>query len=279
MTWPFHPRRALPLYVEDLLAPARRARVERHLAACERCRATVERHRAAILSLDAWPVESVPPPLEPTGVERSSTLPAPRRWLVPAGATLAVVALACGLVALRLARTEGLKVLPRTGELSTFEALALAEHAALASDRPKLDLVETDAGSIRRWLREHGELSADLVGEREPGPNRYALVGARSSSSGTLRAAAVATRIDGLPVTLLVGHEAEVDGLPSWSPIAKRLQVRVDPSSGAHLLSWKNAGKAYTLVTDPGVAPKLACRLCHTQPRRLETIERVAGEL
>ena len=108
---------------------------------------------------------------------------------------------------------------------------------------------------------------------------RYRLLGVRAVGENGRPAAAIATRIDGAAATLLVGRERDVEGIPAWGWLGKQLLVRRDPVSGVHRMSWRNAGKAYTLVTDPGVSPELACQLCHVDARRRKAIARVAEQL
>ena len=276
MTLPplLHPRRRLLRYADGELSAAARRAVERHLARCADCRKRLERLRTLLFQLRAWPVESPPPPL-------------PQRWPEAGGVTLSVAwrwALPLGAAALLLASAwaffgrERLTLMPASGSPAPFERLALAAHEERRAGEPTLELRSRQAAAIRAWLQELG-YSAALVERHGERAARYELLGARRTAGAAARGAAVHALIDGRPATLLVGRAEEVTDLPAWSLLGKQLRVRRDPESGVTLISWKNAGKAYTLVTDRALAPRLACQLCHADERRLKALERAAGEL
>jgi anti-sigma factor RsiW len=276
-----HPRADLALAAEGRLDPAARLRLDAHLARCARCRAALEASERAVAALRPAP-GGAPADLRARLVAAARADLPPRRTSVPlsarlAGAAAAAVALvAAALLAVVPARV---RVVAAGDAVSPFERTAAEAHAALRTDVAPLDLASGDAAAIRAWLRDEG-LSADLASERPAADAaHYRLLGARRAGDGVRPAAAIATRIDGAAVTLLVGREADVEEIPAWGWVGKRLLVRRDPATGTHLLSWRNAGKAYTLVTDPGVAPARACQLCHVDDRRRRAIAKVAEQL
>jgi len=273
-----HPRAALALATEGRLDPAARARLDAHLARCARCRAelaAIERAAAALRP------ELGAPPARLRARVLATARADGRRTPSPLSARLAGVAAAsAALVVAWLAIVPArVRVVPPAESAGPFERAAAQAHATLRSDAAALDLASGDAAAIRAWLRADG-LSADLVETRPAAEaSAYRLLGARRVGDAARPAAAISTRIDGAAVTLLVGREADVEGIPAWGWAGKRLLVRRDPATGTHLLSWRNAGKAYTLVTDPGVAPARACQLCHVDERRRRAIEKVAEQL
>jgi anti-sigma factor RsiW len=283
-----HPRAELALAADGRLDAAAERRLDAHLARCPRCRAELAEIEVAARALRRDAAASPPAALrarlladarrELPGRGARPFSPAPgrtRRLAFAAGFGLAVaVAAAVTLVPARV------RVVQFTERESAFEQRALTAHRTLAGESPELDLSSGDAAAIRAWLRDQGGLSAALVGERSGADAaRYRLLGVRAVGENGRPAAAIATRIDGAAATLLVGRERDVEGIPAWGWLGKQLLVRRDPVSGVHRMSWRNAGKAYTLVTDPGVSPELACQLCHVDARRRKAIARVAEQL
>jgi len=278
-----HPRAELLLAAERRLDAAARRRLDAHLTGCQRCRAELAAIETAAAALRRDTVAAAPADLRARLVAAARTEGAGRRRPFAAGPRLAwaggaLVALAAAIaVALVPARVRVVQA--EAGE-TPFERQALAAHSALRGEQPALALANGDAAAIRAWLREQGGLSASLVTRRPAAESaRYRLLGADAVGDAERPVAAIAARIDGTAVTLLVGRERDVEGIPAWGWFAKRLLVRRDGASGIHRLSWRNAGKAYTLVTDPGVRPEAACQLCHVDERRRRAIAKVAEQL
>lgn len=281
-----HPRAELARAAEGRLDDAATRRLEDHLGRCSRCRRELAAAVAAAAALRGT-VASLPSAhlrdrllaaaiaeRATVGASRDATRAATRRWALAGAATLALAGAAA--VALLPARV---RVVSPTSAPSAFERQAIAAHDALRGASPALDLASGEAAAVRAWLQRR-QLSAALVDER-PGAEsaRYRLLGAGDFGKDGRPSAAIATRIDGAPVTLLVGRERDVEGIPAWGWFGKQLLVRRDPTTGAHLMSWRNAGKAYTLVTEPGVRAELACQLCHVDERRRRAIARIAEQL
>ncbi|MCM2269664.1 MAG: hypothetical protein NDJ75_06150 [Thermoanaerobaculia bacterium] len=283
MIFPRHPRAELARAAEGRLDPAARRRLEDHLGRCARCRRELAAAAAAAAALRET-VPSLPPAhlrdrlLAAAIAERAAnpdvTRGATRRWALAGAAALALAGAAA--VALLPARVR--VVSPPTAT-SAFERQAIAAHGALRGASPALDLASGEAAAVRAWLQRR-QLSASLVDERPAAESaRYRLLGASDVGTDARPSAAIATRIDGAPVTLLVGREGDVEGIPAWGWFGKQLLVRRDPATGTHLMSWRNAGKAYTLVTEPGVRAEVACQLCHVDERRRRAIARIAEQL
>jgi len=108
-----HPREQLSAYLDDQLAVEERASVDRHLAACDECRAELEALRRIVLAVAA---EEVPPvPLDLAGriargldVETDAR-PHRRRFIVPA--TIAATITAIGIL-VALQWREGRVIVP-----------------------------------------------------------------------------------------------------------------------------------------------------------------------
>jgi hypothetical protein len=193
----------------------------------------------------------------------------PRRRGLAAAA--AVVLLAGAGVWLRSG--PRLRVLPGGAAASRLEATALALHEQHQSGQLELQLKTRSVEEARRWSRAHAGLDASLADQRpaEDG-DRYELEGVRAVDIEGAPAVAVAYRVDGLPVTLLTARAAQMrDHGPAWGFGGKTVRYATG-ARGHKLLSWTNAGQAYTLVSDlPGYGQQ-ACFVCHTDPRRREAI-------
>ena len=86
-------------------------------------------------------------------------------------------------------------------------------------------------------------------------------------------------RIDDLAVTLAVSKAADAPEAPHWSPLGKNVRTSVDPASGAHVLTWRNAGKAYTLVSELPAGGLDACLICHTDAARRDLVKELQSGL
>lgn len=269
-----HPdARALGAYADRALPPAEAAAVTQHLVQCEACRERVAGLERAIAAVGELGIVPIPPrraaamrrTLEdaPIGVER----PRKRRLAAVVLAAAVVVCAVAGVLAVR--HESRLVFLQATGAPLAFEELALVEHAALRDGSAPLDIASADAPEVRRFLASHGQLvSLRPVGAED----RIALRGARLLPGRT--AAAVSYRIDGQPVTLVVTHGANVPEAPIWNALGKAVSTR--RGAGPTLLTWRNSGNAYTLVSElPGAGEK-ACFICHADPGRRRVIERAA---
>jgi len=137
-----HPREDLTALLDGALAPARRAVVERHLAACDACRAELGALRAGIAALAAVPPAPGPSPFFGARLEaRLAGAAQPGllarlagwRWRLaaPAAALAASVAIAVGVVrqhrrdveamAAHLDLLEDYEVVASVGDVSTAE--------------------------------------------------------------------------------------------------------------------------------------------------------------
>lgn len=201
------------------------------------------------------------------------------RW-AQLGIAAAVLALVC--LALWPALRPPVELFDSTAELTDFERAALREHLDLAAGG-RLDLISGSPQEIAQWLMERGldarlatlDSHVDIGGHVGAGAAKLAPAGVRAAAALSFPAGAVHYRVDGAPVTLLAARAADVPDNPRWRFLGKEIRHTVDPLTRAHLLSWTNSGKAYTLVSElpgPGVR---ACLLCHVDDPRRELIARL----
>lgn len=149
----------LSAYLLGELTPETEAELERHLADCESCRATLtqldEAFVASVEALDAPPA----PPSAWTAIEtRTGDGAAQRpvspgrsrtpRWLVTGWAATTVVALALGLWGAQQRATS----LATADALATLEARVTVLEAVASTVQARADGLETEQGRLVRWL-------------------------------------------------------------------------------------------------------------------------------
>lgn len=250
-------------------------RVEQHLAGCARCRERLRGlERGAELAAQLGPVS--PPASTVARIE--AVLRSPKsahrsrlRWrplLAAAAATALIV-----LVGLRL-RAPRVTIEAAAGSPGSLEEIALAAYGD--GSAMGLDLATDSAAEVRAWLRDRG-LSAALVAEHpQPDQDAFRLQGVTDLSRPGLDAAAVRYLIDGEPAVLVTARQDQVPDAPAWGLLGKRVHARTAPG-GAHLLTWSNSGKAYTLISKLPRRGERACLVCHADQRRRRLIESLAG--
>jgi anti-sigma factor RsiW len=262
--------------------PEREAReVAAHLAACPRCRAAYagvrEGHRAAS-SLEVVPMpeeraEAVRARLRETLAAGAPSPEPSSRLGARALAAAAALAVAVGIALVAARRVAPGPTLRRTEAASAFEAGAREVHLAIAGGREALDLATGSAAEARRFLWERERIDASLAETRPAADgDRFGVEGAKIVRVGGVEAGAVAYRVGGRPVTLLVAREADVPDAPQWSYGHKSVDVRRDEATGLVTLTWRNSGNAYTLVSDLPDSGRESCLLCHTTDERRRQI-------
>jgi anti-sigma factor RsiW len=273
-----HPRRELGLYADGALPRAEAPALAAHVVACARCRsllAELERGVGAARLLDKVPL----PAHRAAAIERSlADAPIgrehPRRPPKRAAALAAVLTVGAlgggALYVSQAARRPSFRAV--RGEPIAFEELALAAHEDLRHGA-RLDVESASADELRGFLRAHG-LSVGLAHQRAGAPPAVELAGVRLVPGGREPVALVSYHVDGHLASLVVTKGPDVPEAPSWSPFGKRIWVR--NAGGVTLLTWRNSGNAYTLVSElPGLGEK-ACFVCHTDPERRRVITEAA---
>jgi anti-sigma factor RsiW len=267
-----HVTRWLSAYCEGALPPAQASDVARHLLACRSCRRDAEQVRegvrmAASLRLAPAGAGATWPDL-PSWSDLAPRLddPAPRPFSLSMGwapAAAAVLVVAVWGLGLR-ANHRGLATTATAP--SALEAAAVAAHRSAA-----VEMRTGDARLLHRWIADQVGLDVSLPG---PGPD-HVLEGAMRLPSLSTRAVAVAGRVDGHPVTLVV------EGLSGPSDLADLADLADFPDPGAtprmprttgkrvvhrsvdglELAIWTRADRSYALVSD--LKGDVACTLCH----------------
>jgi hypothetical protein len=187
-------------------------------------------------------------------------------WAPAAG--VCVILAAAGAIVFTAFRQPVVTLEAATEPESAIERLARSAHErAVTSDRPHL--VSSSRMEVVQWVRQRTALSLSLADRRgRPDDEQFVLEGASIDEDGPMRVGAVSYRVDGQRVTLLTAHEQFVPQSVRWSLAVKRIQHRVDPTTGVSTMMWANSGQAYVLVSSlPGNGER-ACLVCHADGRR-----------
>jgi anti-sigma factor RsiW len=275
----------LGAFCEGELSETEARSVSAHLESCPRCRERrdeTERGLALVRSLPAVVLPEDRAQRIRQMLAEPAPLPAPPRlaWrphtLAAAGAA-ALLLVVAGAIVTRLQRAPVLSVEPAGEPLTGFEQTAVALQRRAVQGTLSLELVSGSPGAVRQWVQERTGLGANLA-LQTPGEDagRFELLGASEIAVGGARAVAVAYRIDGHPTVLLTARAGEVADRPrAWGVAGKTVRHRIDPASGAKLLSWTNSGQIYTLVSELPALGLDSCFICHTDAERRRLIRRI----
>lgn len=243
-------RRRIEAYADDELGLETTLEIEAHLERCTSCREIVREARGFRRAVaELYPRESLPPTLE-ASVTRALEGPT-RRDRLPALAGLAVAAVA--LLALLGSLRGGLA---EARPIAVDSAVALHEAAVRGDLRVALDSPSLPA--VSRWLaRELPFLTP--IGEGAP---EFRLAGASAVDLGGERAALVAYRREGEPVSLFVLP------LRAWGEFGRTVRFRGiefrESAVGAHrVIAWSHAPVSYLLVSTLERRAGEACAVCH----------------
>jgi anti-sigma factor RsiW len=266
-----HPRALLGPYADGALPPPEAQPITEHLVSCAECRALLSELERGISAARSLPVGPLPQTRAaamkrtladaPIGVTR----PKSRRHLWAALA--AAVVLAAGGAFAIVGR--GPRFTEARGAPIPLEELAWEEHHALLGGAA-LDFRSPSPDEVRAWLRSR-DVRVGLASHRPGDSVAIEMLGAKVRPELGGPVGIVSYRVGSRPVTLVVTKEERVSGAPLWSPLGKRIAVR--GAGDVSLLTWKNSGNAYTLVSGAG---EKACFVCHSDPVRRGAIEAAA---
>jgi hypothetical protein len=271
----------LAAYAEEQLDQARRAEVERHLAACSEC----QRSLASIVEgiALASQLSAEPMPADVAARIRSALLDAPlpgaapRRsggpqpWLAAAAMLLAAIAIGMYWHLNRPwieMRTVGTAP-------TTFEEEGLALHGDVRDDPASLSFRSGDERALWQWLDAQGAPVTTMAIER-PAAERanFVPLGAAVRTLGGAQTSVLSYRIDGRPVTLALARGHDVADAPSAGWWTKRVTHRRGPD-GVNSLTWTVGGGTYVMASELDGTGQRACRICHTSATFANALDRL----
>lgn len=263
-------RRLLAAYLDGELVNGERSEVERHLEACRECRELFAAEAAVASAIaDGLPRHTAPDALE----DRVQSILArkPRRasrWplLAALGTAAAVLVLA---LAWRVRTPE--KPEPR----SELVAVAVDSHLRFADGRLPLEVRSDKPDEVSRWFGGRVPFHVTVPAyPMAPGERKfYTLEGGRLVSLGGDYAAYLAYRMDGRPISLLIGPADKVR--PSGhDPVTwGSLTFFTDSVAGLKVITWSDNGLTYALASDVAVSGARSCMVCHGTPTERRRIE------
>jgi anti-sigma factor RsiW len=262
-------RRLLAAYLDGELVNGERLAVEQHLEACRECRELFAAEAAVASAIaDGLRRHTAPDALE----DRVQSILARQsrrgfRWsrLAAGGAAAALV------VALAWRARTPEKAEPR----SELVAVAADSHLRFADGRLPLEVRSDKPDEVSRWFAGrvpfHVTVPAYPVA---PGERKfYTLEGGRLVSLGGDYAAYLAYRMDGRPISLLIGSADKVR--PSGhDPVTwGSLTFFTDSVAGLKVITWSDNGLTYALASDVAVSGARSCMVCHGTPTERRRIE------
>jgi len=275
-------RDRLAAFVEGELDASASAVVREHLEACGKCRERLQRVEQGV-ALARGLAAAAPSPrrwaaVRPAIVARAGASDR-RRAAMPFAwaAAAAVLLLGAGLVFVRSRGDDPVFTSAPRPE-TAWEKLALATHAGLSNRPEALERRTSSPTELRDWLEERSDLSISLATSRhEADPSSIVPVGGKVLSPWGHPVAAVSYRVDGEPVTLLVTKGETIPTAPEWTASDKRVSVRRGPGD-VKMLTWRNSGNAYALVSKLPRLGERSCFVCHGSADRRKAIERAAAK-
>jgi hypothetical protein len=272
-------------YAEGQIDGTRRARVERHLARCGRCRTALAEIRVGIglaseMRGGAMP-DAVAARLRRMLVTRADidvastqeTVESRERWRVvlPLAAAAVFVLLGTGLY--WHVNRPWVRMQAAAGATTAFERDGRALHDALRSGAATPTFTTGDDQAMWDWLAsQHAPVTSMRITRSVPEREHFVPRGAMVHTLGGVRTSVLSYRIDGHPVTLALAAAHDVTDAPPPGWWSKRVTHRRD-ASGVNTLTWTVGGGTYVMVSELDGAGQRACLICHTAPRFREAIQ------
>jgi anti-sigma factor RsiW len=146
-----------------------------------------------------------------------------------------------------------------------FTSFAADAHLRYSKGTLPLAVTSGEPRVVSEWLEQYLPFHLALpnfpseVGERK----NYSLVGARSIQFGGREVAFLGYEMDRHPISLLVASEADV--VPSGGETYRSggLLFHFSSEKGLKLITWRDRGLSYALVSDVQVSAARSCIVCH----------------
>lgn len=243
------------LYVDGELSTEDQLAFELHLLECEVCRIEHDQVREVVdIVRGSKPLYPVSPKL-PESVR--SILAVPRKPSVSRRAALMTGSFAATLALLAL--------LPNFHPAS-FTSFAAETHLDYARHALSLGVASSTPGVVSDWLKAHLPLDlklADLPAELGE-PRSYALVGAQRMRFNGDDVAFLAYQLDSRPVSLLVTSAEQLAPPEAEVFTSGKLSFHFSTEKGLKLITWRDRGLSYALVSDTQVVAAQSCVVCHS---------------
>lgn len=250
-------------YIDGEISAGAQIAFEAHLLECERCRAEYERVREVVDTVRGSK------PLYPTRdsltsklrkiveYDRSQRRRRMQRRVATMAASFAVTVLL-------------LAVLPMIVS-QRFTSFAADTHLQYARGVLPLAVSSDESAAVTAWLERNLPFHLGLPNFRsQPGaPKSYSLVGARLVRFEGQDVAYLAYTMDSRPISLLVAQSASVIPSRGEAYTSGKLVFHFSSEKDLKLITWRDRGLSYALVSDVQVEGAQSCAVCHgSQPER-----------
>jgi anti-sigma factor RsiW len=254
-------------YVDGELPAAEQIAFESHLLECHGCRAEYSAVRQVVDSVRGSSPLYIPNPSLPEKVrailDNDRSARARRIWL-RAGAMAAVF----------VATIVAFGLLPNIRK-QRFTSFAAGTHAHYAQGGVRLGIASNRPEVVSEWLRERLPFHLGLPNfpSHLGAPKTYSLVGASLMRFAGQDIAFLAYTMRARPISLLVSSSANV--LPSGGETYKsgNLVFHFSSENGLKLITWRDRGLSYALVSDVQVEGAQSCIVCHGSESEREKFE------
>ena len=247
----------LHLYVDGELGGTEQLTFEAHLLECEACRSEYNAVRQVVDAVRGSR------PLYPA----SATVPAKTREIVERHRSVRIrqLRLRAGIMAAAFAATILMAAILPGIRKQRFTSFAASTHLQYAQGAVKLDVLSDEPGVISEWLRSRLPFHLSLPNfPTQPGtPKSYSLVGANLMRFDGQDVAYLAYTMQEKPISLLVSSGASVVPSGGETYTSGKLVFHFSSEQGLKLITWRDRGLSYALVSDVQVQGAQSCVVCH----------------
>jgi anti-sigma factor RsiW len=244
-------------YIDGELEPAKQLAFEAHLSDCADCSAEYDRVRQVVdVVRGARPLYPAPAALSPklqTLVQRSQDHGRRRRTfrLTAMIGAFAATILLFAILPMRLSQR--------------FTSFAAETHLRYAQGALPLGVSSQDSTIVSAWLQAHlpFHLSLPNFPANAGVTKSYSLVGARSMRFDGHDIAYLAYTMGEHPISLLVSSSADVIPSGGAAYTSGNLLFHFSSEKGLKLITWRDRGLSYALVSDVQVSGAESCVVCH----------------
>jgi anti-sigma factor RsiW len=146
-----------------------------------------------------------------------------------------------------------------------FTSFAAGTHVRYAQGAVQLGITSDQPAEVSEWLR--ARLPFHLVVPNfpsQPGiPKIYSLVGASLMQFDGQDIAFLAYMMQSRPISLLVSSHANVLPTSGETYTSGKLAFHFSSENGLKLITWRDRGLSYALISDVQVEGARSCVVCH----------------
>lgn len=248
-------------YIDGETTPADEMAFEAHLLECASCRAEYESLREVVDTVrGSKPLYPVDPSVRArvTQLVERSQLRKRKRVAVMAGVFAATLILFSWLPSI-----EGQR----------FTSFAASAHERYSQRALPLDVVSDQPAIVSAWLHTHLPFHFALPDFKPLEVKSYSLVGAQLLKFNGQEVAYLAYTMKGRPISLLVSSRAAVLSGSGQTYRSGNLDFHFSSENGLKLITWRDRGLSYALVSDVQVEGAQSCVVCHGSLPELRRVQ------